>query len=116
MIASLHKEVSFEVCDNNILEQKSKEAIMYLKYTETVSCCKGQVIKTRILEITKAWPDRGTWEQSRVQGYAPVIIQGSCSVKPAWLHPEHPTETGALLTASVDVESQHFIIHVLELS
>lgn len=29
--ASLHKEVAFEVRDINILEKKSKEAIMYLK-------------------------------------------------------------------------------------
>lgn len=28
------------------------------------------------------------------------------------MHPEHPTEAGALPAASVDVESQHFITHV----
>lgn len=40
--ASLHKEAAFEVCDINILEKKSKEAIMHLKYTETESRCKDK--------------------------------------------------------------------------
>lgn len=68
------------------------------------------MIKTIILEITIAWIDRGTWEQSRAQGHAAVIRQGSCSVTPARWHPEHPT--GVLQAVSVDVESQHFITHV----
>lgn len=32
--------VAFEVCDINFLEKKSKEAVMHLKHTETVSHCK----------------------------------------------------------------------------